>query len=138
MTVVRHSIAWLFVFATASVAMAADLSVEVSNIKADGNIRVGLFNSADTFTKSPLRGESVKAKQGTVSVVFTGLPAGTYAVSAFQDLNANNKLDTNAFGKPNEPTGFSRDARGTFGPPSFDAASFSVHAGPNLIRVKLD
>ncbi len=132
----------LFLFLTASlvtsIAGAADLSVKIGDLKSvEGNVRVGLFNTAADFPKKQMRGEFVKAKQGVVTVVFKDLPAGVYAVSAFQDVNDNKKLDTSAIGRPNEPYGFSRDPRGMFGPPSFDDAAFNVREGENTIELKL-
>ena len=61
-----------------------------------------------------------------------------YAVSVFHDLNMDQKLNTNFFGIPKEPLGFSNNPRLLFGPPTFLKASFFV--GENyttkLIRVK--
>ena len=61
-----------------------------------------------------------------------------YAVSVFHDLNMDQKLNTNFFGIPKEPLGFSNNPRLLFGPPAFSKASFFV--GENyttkLIRVK--
>lgn len=139
------SIAWhasLFFILTGSLtapfAGAADLSVKVANVKsADGNVRVALFDAA-TFPRKPLRGEIALAKQGAVTVIFKDVSPGTYAVSAFQDVNENEKLDTNAVGRPNEPYGFSRDARGMFGPPAFDAVAFSVQGASLVIEFKLN
>lgn len=57
---------------------------------------------------------------------FENVPAGSFAVSAYHDENGNRKLDTRIFGIPKEAYGFSRDARGTFGAPSFDAARLEL------------
>ncbi len=55
------------------------------------------------------------------------LPAGTYAVAVYHDVNDNGKMDRVPFvGLPLEPYGFSNDARGAFGAPSFADASFEV------------
>ncbi len=48
------------------------------------------------------------------------LPAGSYAISAFHDVNNDNKLNTNPVGLPTEIYGFSNDARGWFGPPDLE------------------
>jgi len=40
-------------------------------------------------------------------------------VSMIHDENANNTMDTNFFGMPKEGWGTSRDARASFGPPSY-------------------
>ena len=45
-------------------------------------------------------------------------------VPLYNDENMNGKLDTNWLGIPTEGYGFSNDAKGMLGPPSFSAASF--------------
>jgi hypothetical protein len=41
----------------------------------------------------------------------------------------NERIDLGFLGVPKEGLGVSRDARGTFGPPSFDAAKLALTAG---------
>ena len=54
------------------------------------------------------------------------------------DENNNGKLDKNLVGIPLEPYGFSNNARGFLGPPSFGDARFQV-SGPNTrIEVRLE
>jgi uncharacterized protein (DUF2141 family) len=60
---------------------------------------------------------------------FKGVPAGHLAVSVFHDENSNRALDTGAFGIPSEDYGFSQNARGAFGPPSFDDARLELTVG---------
>ena len=103
------------------------LTVSIKNIVSDkGMLRVGIFNSQTDFLKKQLYGQIVKAKSGDVQVVFENIPEGTYAVSIIHDENENEELDSNFFGIPNEGFGFSNDAMGTFGPPSFEKASFKL------------
>ena len=54
------------------------------------------------------------------------LPAGEYAIAVFHDENLNNKLDRHALGYPLEAYGFSNNARGKFGPPKYQAATFQL------------
>ena len=75
--------------------------------------------------RSIVDGVVVPVGQGSFSHTFD-LPSGNYAVGAFHDVNRNNQLDTNLFGIPKEQHGFSNDASGSFGPPSFDDAAISV------------
>ena len=56
----------------------------------------------------------------------------TYAIGIFVDKNYNNKMDRNLFGVPKEQFGFSNNAKGNFGPPSFKDASFVVSGDINL------
>jgi uncharacterized protein (DUF2141 family) len=65
-------------------------------------------------------------KQAVVS--FGDLAPGSYAVSVIHDVNLNGDIDMNMLGIPTEGWGFSNDARGTLGPPSFDAAAVQVGA----------
>ena len=56
------------------------------------------------------------------------LPDGIYAIGLYVDSNKNEKLDTNFLGIPTEQFGFSNNAKGRFGPPSFESASFELDA----------
>jgi uncharacterized protein (DUF2141 family) len=124
---------------TAMTAVAADLTVVVAGLENDeGSVRVGLFHDPNSFPKSFAVGKAIEAKAGSVNVTFDNLSPGNYAVSAYQDINSNKKLDTNFVGKPTEPNGFSQDARGIFGPPSFaDAQIVLADTDQNItIQVK--
>lgn len=128
----------IFLMSFMSAAHAGDLVVVVENIKSDeGNVRAAVFNNATNFTKTPLLGQFVAAKSGTVSITFKDLPTGQYAVSAFQDLNGNDKLDRNFVGKPVEPYGFSRNARGTFGPPLFEDAMIQIDDSVKTVSISV-
>lgn len=138
----RHPLEWPLLLLSAGLAgwsaNAADLSVTIGGLKsADGQVLVALFSAAGDFPARPWRRASTAAKPGAVTVTFKDLPAGTYAVSAFQDANGNQTLDKNVLGQPKEPYGFSRDARGLFGPPSFDATRFSVPSGAYALELQL-
>jgi acyl-CoA reductase-like NAD-dependent aldehyde dehydrogenase/uncharacterized protein (DUF2141 family) len=67
----------------------------------------------------------------------TDLPPGTYAVSVYEDLNGNHKLDQNFIGIPSEPVGVSGNPIGRFGPPRFDESSFRLSGGPQTIDIIL-
>src|SRR4051812_39824985 len=113
----------VFLVCTATAAM-AQLEITVKNIKNEkGNVRVGIFKDKDTFLKEAIYGKVVKARKNELMVVFDNLPAGKYAVSVIHDENENGELDSNMIGMPKEGFGFTNDAMGTFGPPSFEKAS---------------
>lgn len=92
----------------------------------DGNVKVALANSAQNYKdhKNPFIGKTVPIKNNKAVIVLEDVPFGEYAVKAFHDEDANDKLNTNFFGMPIEDYGFSNDARGTFGPPSWKDAKF--------------
>ncbi|MDZ7848305.1 MAG: DUF2141 domain-containing protein [Owenweeksia sp.] len=53
------------------------------------------------------------------------LPTGNYTIKAYHDLNNNEELDRNTLGIPQEPYGFSNNARGTFRPASHGRPIFT-------------
>ena len=103
------------------------LEVTIKNIKElKGTIRVTLFNNENDFLKQSFERKVVKASANETSVVFDKLMPGEYAVSVIHDLNENNELDKGFMGIPQEPYGFSNDARGKFGPPSYAESKLVV------------
>lgn len=61
------------------------------------------------------------------------LNSDQYAFKYFHDENDNGKLDCNWLGIPNEGYGFSNNAVGTYGPPSFEEWIFEINDHKNLI-----
>ena len=117
----------LSLFFSASI-MAADLTVNVSHIEQiKGKVHIGLFIASSDFPNSAgqWRGKIISVNKASVNTTFTDLPSDDYAVAVFQDLNNNQILDTNFFGIPKEPYGFS-GGNPTMGAPDFDEAKFSL------------
>lgn len=105
----------------------ATLEVSIANVRdTTGVVHVALFTNSKNFLNTPVASMSVAAVRGTVTVQFRGLSHGAYAISVIHDANRNGKLDTNFFGIPREGFGFSNDAMGHFGPPSFEKARLNV------------
>ena len=65
------------------------------------------------------------------------LPPGTYAVTVYEDLNGNHKLDHNLIGIPREPVGASNNPKGRFGPPRFSECAFSLGNIPQTIAINI-
>lgn len=127
------SIVCAFTFAVQNLS-AQSLTLEVQGIeKVTGKLYVGIYNSAETFMKKPLAGFVLEVKDKVMSIPCKGLPAGTYAFSLYQDENNNGKLDTAAFGIPTEKFGFSNDAEGVMGPPSYEKCSFTFSKDTTLV-----
>jgi len=66
------------------------------------------------------------------------LPPGRYAVSVFQDMNGNRKLDTNFIGIPTEASGSSNDAPAKWSAPKFKDAVFTVGSEPVDLTIRLN
>jgi uncharacterized protein (DUF2141 family) len=112
------------------------LKVEVSNFenKASTKIWVSVFSEKDFLEKS-IQTKSVIISGSKVIVEFD-LPPGEYAVSTYQDVNSNGKLDRYFIGKPKEPYGFSNNVK-PFGPPSYKDCKFNLTSSPKLISISL-
>jgi len=94
-----------------------------------GNLMIAIYKSADKFPKFGKGDINVVHKVQTKisSIHISDLEVGTtYALAVFHDVNENKFLDKNFLGMPEEKYGFSNDARGTFGPPYYREASFTV------------
>ena len=120
-------------------AAAGELRVRISGIQEEkGTVRVALFRSASDYDGDhQSAGYFEVARKSGVEAVFAGLPPGRYGVSSFHDVDGDEDLDTNLVGIPNEPFGFSRNARGRFGPPTFDDIAVDVGDGPVTIDVEI-
>jgi uncharacterized protein (DUF2141 family) len=109
------------------------ITVEFSGMKSDtGNLYVALYNKKADFLKNAIKGDIVKVTNKKATVIFEGIPAGEYAISAFHDENENKKMDTRIFGIPKEPVGISNNAKGFMGPPKYKDAKFTVKQNINL------
>lgn len=117
-------------------ASAATVEVRVSGVSAKGKVNVAVCDK-ERFLKQCAYSASAPAQAGETTVVVKDVPAGTWAVLAYQDENGNNELDRNFVGMPKEPYGFSRDARGKFGPPSFEDAAIEVGEAQATATVRL-
>jgi len=103
------------------------LELTIKNIKeVKGTIRVALFDNGNDFLKKPIDSKVVKVSGNVASVVFDKLASGEYAVSVIHDINENQELDKGFMGIPKEPYGFSNDARGKFGPPSYEESKLVI------------
>ena len=105
------------------------LTVTVTNVpEAKGNILVGLYDSAESFTGKPLADSPKIAvtSRGDLVAKILNVKAGTYAIAVIKDLNGNGKLDRNLVGMPKEPLAFSVIKAIPRGKPDFAACSFEV------------
>ncbi len=125
---------------------AAEITIIVNIDKIKGNVMIGVFaeENASKFPSDDSGLEMIMfngAKQEGITEKVTAnlmefkieLPNGTYAISAYQDLNSNGKMGRIPFiGVPTEPYGFSNNVRAKFGPPKFKAASFVVEGDTTI------
>jgi uncharacterized protein (DUF2141 family) len=126
-------------FGFAVQAQNASLVVEIPQLtSAQGNLLISVFNSPDGFPENPDKASAISmttVQQGVNKVIFDLAP-GIYAVAVVHDVNGNGELDTNSFGLPLEPVGFSNDPT-LMGKPTFDQTKFSVVAPTTTKAIKV-
>jgi uncharacterized protein (DUF2141 family) len=110
------------------------IHVKILNIRGStGTIDCALFESPVGFPTEVLRSATnvmvIKIRKAQARCDFEDIPPGTYAIAVIHDENMNGKLDTNWLGVPIEGYGFSNDATGVIGVPSFSAAGFAYDGG---------
>ena len=99
----------------------ATLTIEVVNVEKNrGKVVVEIYNEKSGWLKSPFRRAALATGANAATASFD-VPPGKYAVSVYQDLNENNRLDQNFLGIPKEPIGFGNNYK-PFGKPSFEPA----------------
>src|SRR5699024_6434327 len=102
----------------------------IDNFNSDkGSLYLALYQK-DNFLKSkPTLGKVLNISDRKVEAVFDSVPKGAYAISCFQDLNGNQRLDRNENGIPIEPYGFSNNPE-LHAYPRFEQAKFHVGSKP--------
>lgn len=90
-----------------------------------GTVRIAVYDSIVSFNepaKAIIKASvSIIDAQATWSIEKSQLPE-KFAIATFHDENDDGQLNRNRLGIPTERYGFSRNARGVTGPPSYDQA----------------
>ncbi|MEM1434800.1 MAG: DUF2141 domain-containing protein [Pseudomonadota bacterium] len=106
-------------------------SVEIRNIEdPDAALYIQILAGEEAYKAStPAAAQLIlPARAGSARFSLNSLPAGEYGVRVMQDLDGDGELATNMVGMPKEPWGVSNDARGRFGPPTWEQVRI-VHPG---------
>jgi len=148
----KHAIALFFlvIFISLEPADAGDIqtspvqtgsiTVQLTGAENDkGTVKLCVCRSEDEYTgnKKEFCTAAAEIKSKKAEWVFKNMPYGTYSIKAFHDENENSKLDTNFAGMPVELYGFSNNARGRFGPPSFTSTAFTLNAPQMTVTINL-
>jgi uncharacterized protein (DUF2141 family) len=117
------------------------LTVNITGINnINGNVYVYLYTSEEGFPIEISKANNFKKAEvisNNVTVFFKNLKPGIYAVSVYQDIDANGKINKNFLGIPKEPVGVSNNAEGFMGPPKYEDAKFNLNSN-KTIEIKLN
>jgi uncharacterized protein (DUF2141 family) len=133
--------AWLLgIVAGATSSHAATLNVRVESVSPrGGDVRIAIYERAaySGHDGEPVADKVVTAVAPETLIRIDNIPPGTYAAKLFQDINRNQEFDMDWVGIPQEPFGFSNDAKPLFDQPKFDAAKFDLGSKSLTITVHL-
>lgn len=116
------------------------LSLVIRNFDhAQGEVRAGLYNSPDQWLEEAfLEIDTLIYSTGEVTLYFSNIPTGEYAIAIYHDENGNGDLDTFVMGIPVEDYAFSNNAVGAFGPASYEDAAFVISEDGTVHEVTLN
>jgi uncharacterized protein (DUF2141 family) len=121
-------------------AHAATLFVKIENVSPrGGDIRIAVYDRASYagHDQEAVADKVVRAAFPETTARFDGLKPGAYAIKLFQDVNRNGRFDMSGIGIPEEPFGFSNDARPFLDQPPFSATKFELRNGTRTITIRL-
>ena len=120
---------------TNTISQTFKLNIEIENIEQKGTIYLAIYDNSTSFDQDN-QNKNINKNRWVKSIVevvnknnFTKnveLKKGVYAISLFVDSNDNKIIDKNFLGIPTEQYGFSNNATGFLGSPSFKDASFNL------------
>ncbi|MBS1657831.1 MAG: DUF2141 domain-containing protein [Bacteroidetes bacterium] len=101
-----------------------NLTVTVTHVKVlKGKMIISVYNNPKEFPHyyKEYKMIRVPCTSSSVTGTFTGLPEGEYAVAVYQDVNEDDRCNTNFIGYPTEGFGFSNNVKPRFASPSFSS-----------------
>lgn len=120
---------------TNTISQTFKLKIEIENIEQKGTVYLAIYDNSTSFDQDN-KNKNVNKNRWVKSIVevvnknsFTRnveLKKGVYAISLFVDSNNNKIIDKNLLGIPTEQYGFSNNASGFLGSPSYKDASFNL------------
>jgi len=120
---------------------AGKLVIVIRGFQSDnGSAKVAVANSESNYHnhREPFIGLTLDIKTGTAETVLEDLNPGYYALKIFHDADDNNDLNTNFIGYPIEDYGFSNNASGIFGIPSWNNAKFYFDGSQKIVEVNIN
>ena len=103
-----------------------NITLIIENVLSNEGKILGALHSKETFMKgSGLKNEAINAFKGEVTLTFSDITPGTFAIMLLHDSNNNNRMDYEANGMPKESYATSGSLE-LYGPPTFNAAKFEV------------
>jgi len=126
---------------TRSETQTGNLILNITGFENDeGSVKIALANSKEDYQAKgkAFRAAIVDIKDKNAQYIFEDLPFGNYAIKLYNDENNNGEMDTNFLGIPSEDYGFSNNAKGNFGPASWEDAQFKFDKDSMITEINID
>jgi uncharacterized protein (DUF2141 family) len=121
--------------------LSGNLTVEIDGFRNhEGQACVSLFASSQGFPnnrKNVIQRQCHKIPSVPLTVNFTNLKAGNYAVAIIHDTNGDGTLNRNDLGMPIEGYGFSRNPTIRTAAPKFNDAAVLVVGSNTSVQIQL-
>lgn len=121
-------------------ALAGELTVHINNVEGTtGKVMVAVLDSESAFNgETPaVLSLLMPPRPGSLTFSTDALADGHYGIRVMVDENGNGDMDSNMVGMPTEAWGFSNNAVGSFGPPSWSDIRFELN-GTTSIAIDLN
>ena len=114
---------------------AETLTIVIEDIRdASGTLQVQVHAGQAQFEGDGAAARFLEqAVAGSMTITAEDLPPGEYAIRVMHDVNGNDELDANFVGMPTEPYAFSNNAKGMFGPATWEDARFVLEGEVTLV-----
>ncbi len=120
----------------------SNLIVEVDGLKNQtGEICLKLFGTSAGFpdnNERAVKRQCVKIAENPPTIVLKDIPSGSYAISLFQDLNGDHKLNRGSTGIPIEGYGFSNNPATRQDLTRYGDCVFLLAGSSNTLKIKLE
>lgn len=108
----------------------SEIVVNVSGLRTDkGKCLLYLYNNKKGFptdADKAINSATGSILNGKSTLILKDVAYGEYSITVVHDENNNGVLDTNFLGMPKEGVGVSNNAKGFFGPPSYEDSKFQL------------
>jgi uncharacterized protein (DUF2141 family) len=121
----------LCIISFASYSQNREIVVNIGGLRTEkGKCILYLYNNKNGFptdANKAINTATGSILNGKSTLILKDIADGEYAISIVHDENDNGVLDSNFLGMPKEGVGVSNNAKGFFGPPSYEDSKFQLN-----------
>lgn len=121
-----------------AIAQTTTVTIQVNNIQVGkGSIVLNIYDKEASFFKTAYVSKTQTAVNSSLKFSLE-IPNGRYAISIFQDIDNNGKLNQGWFDIPLEPVGFGNNFKPKFSAPTFHNCAVIISKSNNQFTISLN